>query len=178
MTAPDGESHVLSAELDRLNAPRLFKGARGDFDARVVVTGVLHPAGRSTIAEYPAPFHGGGILLWQDEENYIRLEIAADVQHGKSRPYANFEYRKDGALALSQGLKISDNSSHLRLKRRADTIYAAFGPDGLRWTSFPPLVTKLKNRVQVGIAAINTSSKPLNAEFEKFVISENLDHQN
>ena len=89
--------HILSAEIGRLNAPRILREVRGDFDARVTVAGVFHPAGRSTVRAYASPYHGGGILLWQDQENYVRLEIAADVQHGKSRPYVNFEYRKDGA---------------------------------------------------------------------------------
>jgi serine/threonine protein kinase len=171
ITVP-GTPHALSAELGRLNAPRLLRAVKGDLDARVRVAGVFHPGGRSTVKEYTSPYHGAGILLWQDEENYVRLEIAADVQHGKPRPYANFESRKEGALAVSRGLKIEDGSSYLRLKRRGDDIYAAFGPDGVRWTSFPPLSAKLKDRLSVGVSAINTATKPLIAQLDGFEVSE------
>ena len=105
-------------------------------------------------------------MIWQDQENYVRLEIAADLQHGKARPYVNFEYRKDGALATSSGIANTDGSNHLRLKRRDDEIFASFGPDGLRWTSFSPLTVKLNDRLMVGVSAINSSTKPLTAEFE------------
>jgi serine/threonine protein kinase/regulation of enolase protein 1 (concanavalin A-like superfamily) len=168
-----GTPHVLSAELGRLNTPRLLRGVKGDFDASVRVAGRFHPTGKTTVQEY-APYHGAGILLWQDQENYVRLEIAADLQHGKVRPYVNFEYRKDGVLADSRGQKITDDSSYLRLKRRGAEILAAFGPDGIRWTSFPPLTAKLKNRLNVGVLAINTATKPLTAELEGFEVSERL----
>jgi regulation of enolase protein 1 (concanavalin A-like superfamily) len=167
-----GTPHVLSAELGRLNAPRILRDVDGDFDASVKVAGIFHPSGRATLKEYTSPYHGAGILLWQDEDNYVRLEIASDLQHGKPRPYVNFEYRKDGALVASRGLKNKDGSSYLRLKRRGDVIHAAFGPDGSGWTSFPPLWVKLNDRLKVGVSAINTATKLLTAELEGFGISE------
>ena len=167
-----GTPHVLSAELGRLNAPRILRDVEGDFDAFVKVAGVFHSSGRATLKEYTSPYHGAGILLWQDEDNYVRLEIASDLQHGKPRPYVNFEYRKDGALVASRGLKNKDGSSHLRLKRRGDVIHAAFGPDGSGWTSFPPLSVKLPDRLKLGVSAINTATKPLTAELEGLEISE------
>jgi hypothetical protein len=30
-----------------------------------------------------APYHGAGLVIWQNPENYVRLEIAAGIQHGK-----------------------------------------------------------------------------------------------
>ena len=45
-----------------------------------------------------------------------------------------------------------------------------FGPDGLRWTSFPPLAAQLKARLEVGVAAINTSNKRLTAELDGFMV--------
>ncbi len=170
ITTP-GTTHILSAEFGRLNAPRLLREVKGDFDVAVRVAGTSHPGGKATTTVY-SPFHGAGILVWQDEGNYVRLEIASDVQHGKPRPYVNFEYRKDGALALSSGLNNSDGSNQLRLKRRGDDIVASFGPDGLRWTSFSPLSAKLNERLQVGVAAINSSTKPLTAELEGLQVVE------
>ena len=143
--AVPGTPHVLAAELERRNAPRVLRDVGGDFEARVQVTGVFHPAGRTTAREY-APYHGAGILLWQDGDNYVRLEIAADVHRGKRRPYANFEYRKDGVLAVSRGMLITDDTSFLRLRRRGDEVEASFGRGGDRWTSFPRLATRSRGR--------------------------------
>ena len=65
-----------------------------------------------------------------------------------------------------------DGSSDLRLRRRGAEILGAFGPDGVRWTSFPPLSANLKDRLKVGVSAINTATKPLTAELEGFEVSE------
>jgi serine/threonine protein kinase len=162
-----GTPHVLSAEISRMNAPRLLRAVRGDFEVRMRVEGVFHTSGRATLKEY-APYHGAGILLWQDGENYLRLEIAADLHKGRVRPYANYELRKDGALAVSRGIKIEDGSTYLRLARRGDEFLAAFGPDGVRWTSFPPISAKLDSQLKVGGAAINTATKPLMVNLEEF----------
>ena len=67
-----------------------------------------------------------------------------------------------------------DGSEQLRLKRRSDEIFASFGPDGARWNSFPALTVRLNDRLMVGITAINSSTKPLTAEFEGFDVVERV----
>ncbi len=168
--AVPGTPHVLATELGRLNAPRLLRPVRGDFEATVEVSGVFHSAGRATLKEYP-PYHGAGLLLWQDDRNYVRLEIATDLNHGKPRTYANFELRKAGRLAESKGLTIRAGSTRLRIERRGDEVRAAVSPDGVHWTSFSPLIVDFDDRLSVGITAINSASKPLNAGFERFAIT-------
>src|SRR5262249_25359598 len=153
------------AEIGRMNAPRMLREMNGDFDVSVRVASISQPGGKATTTVY-APFHGAGILLWQDSGDYVRLEIAADLRHGKTRPYVNFEYRKDGRLAASSGNLNIDGSNQLRLRRRGDEISAAYSPDGAHWTSFAPLSARLNDRVEVGIVAINSSTKPLTAELE------------
>ena len=165
-----GAAHLLSADIGRMNSPRILRDIRGEFEVRVKVTGTSHPGGRATTAQY-APYHGAGILLWQDPENYVRLEIAADIRKGKVSPYANFELRQAGLLATSRGLKIDDGTSYLRLQRRGDQIHGAFSLDGDHWTPFPPMVANLKDRLEIGVVAVNSSSKPMKAEFEGFPVS-------
>ena len=77
---------------------------------------------------------------------------------------------KEGALAVSRGMRNWDGSNQLRLMRRGDEIIASFGPDGVRWSSFPPLTVKLNDRLKVGVTAINSSTKRLTAELEGFVV--------
>jgi hypothetical protein len=133
--------------------------------------------GRPTVAPHSNPWRidplprldpdVGGLSA---SANYVRLEIATDLQSGRERPYVNFEYRKEGALAVSSGMRNGDGSNHLRLKRRGDEIFASFGPDGARWNPFPPLTVKLNDRLKVGVTAINSSTKRLTAELEGFVV--------
>jgi regulation of enolase protein 1 (concanavalin A-like superfamily) len=164
-----GKAHLLSAEVGQVNAPRILRGIKGDFDLSVRIAGTKHPGRRPTTTMY-SPYHGAGLVIWQDDENYVRLEIATDLLNGRERPYVNFEYRKEGALAVSSGMNNGDGSYHLRLKRRGDEVFASFGPDGVRWSSFPPLTVKLNDRLKVGVTAINSSTKRLTAELEGFVV--------
>ena len=165
-----GKPHILSADLGRVNAPRILRSIQGDFEIGVQVTGTDHPSGRATTTNY-TPYHGAGLLIWQDAENYVRLEVAAEIRKGKPFRYANFEYRKDGRLESSQGLKFDNQAVYVRLQRRGNVVYAAFSPDGLRWTSFPRLDVDLKETLQVGVAAINTATKPLKAILEDFRVT-------
>jgi regulation of enolase protein 1 (concanavalin A-like superfamily) len=153
-----------------MNAPRILREVSGNFEVRVRVTGTSHPEGKATTTRY-APYHGAGILIWQDPKNYVRLELAADLRKGKCIPYANFELRQAGRLLVSRGFKIEDGSSYLRLQRQGAEIYGAVSSDGDHWTSFPPMDANLASRVKVGVVAVNSSSKPLKAEFATFQLT-------
>jgi hypothetical protein len=165
-----GTAHLLSAEVDAMNAPRIIHDITGEFEVRVRATGTSHPGGTATTTLY-SPYHGAGILIWQDPENYVRLEIAADLRKGKAFPYANFELRQDGRLAVTRGYKIQDGSSYLRLERRGDEIHGAVSADGNQWTPLPPLIAHLEDRVRVGVVAVNSASRPLKAGFEGFQVT-------
>ena len=161
-----GVDHLLSAEIDRMNAPCILREVAGDFEVRVRVKGIGSPGSRASTTRY-APYHGAGILLWKDPGNYVRLEIAADHRKSGTYPYANFELRQDGRLASSWGLKIEDGSSYLRLRRLGDEVRAAFSPDGYHWTSFAPLNAHFPDRVEIGVVAVSSATKPLEAHFEE-----------
>src|SRR5262249_42859845 len=79
--------HVLSAEAPELpmSAPRVVRRVRGDFTAVVRVLGRLEP-GRSKTTHYD-PFHGAGLIVWQDPSNYLRLERAVGTIKGRHHPY-------------------------------------------------------------------------------------------
>lgn len=162
-----GTAHLLSTEIDRMNAPRLVREVTGDFEVRVRVLGIDAPGSRATSSRF-APYHGAGLVLWKNSGHYVRLEIAADHRKSGSYPYANFELRRDGRLATSWGIKIPDRSTYLRIVRTGDEVRAAFSPDAVNWTPFAAMDAGLPDRVEVGVLAVNASAKPLKAEFEQF----------
>ena len=98
-----GTPHVLSAEVLQLsmNAPRVVRRVRGDFTAGVRVLGRLEP-GRSRTTHYD-PYHGAGLIVWQDPSNYLRLERAVGFIKGRDHPYVNYELREGGLLAVRAG---------------------------------------------------------------------------
>ena len=113
-----GIAHLLSAEIDRMNAPRILREVTGDFEVRVKVTGITAPEKPGDDdpvcplprGRYPPLARTRGITsAWRSPRTSAR---------GWVYPYANFELRQDGLLATSRGLKIEDDSSYLRLQRQ------------------------------------------------------------
>ena len=106
-----GKLHVLSPELNIKNSPMVLIDVEGDFVAQVKVAGEVMP-GRTPVEKMPFAFHGAGLLLWKDKDNYVRLERAGA---GASRASA---YPSDPRRGL-QGRQ-AGRSQLRRLAARAD----------------------------------------------------------
>ena len=159
-----GTPHLLSAELDRLPlaAPRVVRPVAGDFRATVRVGGRLDPGpARSSVY---SPYHGAGLLVWKDRQNYLRLERAVGEVGGRAMPYLNFELRSRGRLSFSRGIPIEDRPAHLRVGRVGGQIRAWHSPDGERWSELAGPPTPLAGPVEVGVVAVNSSRRLLVAE--------------
>jgi regulation of enolase protein 1 (concanavalin A-like superfamily) len=167
-----GTPHVLSAEVPELpmNAPRVVRRVRGDFTASVRVLGRLEPA-RSKTTHYD-PFHGAGLIVWQDPSNYLRLERAVGSIKGRHHPYVNYELRQGGRLVMSHGITTEDRSLLLRIRRRGRAFSAWYSRDGCRWVELATVDASLDERVDVGVAAINSSGRPLSVELEGFRVED------
>jgi regulation of enolase protein 1 (concanavalin A-like superfamily) len=167
-----GTPHVLSAEVPQLpmNAPRVVRRVRGDFTASVHVLGRLEP-GRSRTTHYD-PYHGAGLIVWQDPSNYLRLERAVGFIQGRRRPYINYELREGGRPAVSHGITIDGRSLFLKLRRQGGAFSAWCSHDGHRWVDLATVETTLDERVEVGVVAVNSSERTLTAELEKFGVED------
>jgi regulation of enolase protein 1 (concanavalin A-like superfamily) len=173
ITVP-GTPHVLSAEDPNLpmNAPRIVRPVRGDFTAEVRVLGRLVPGRYKTT--YYDPYHGAGLIVWQDPSNYLRLERAVGFINGRPRPYLNFELREDGRLAMSHGITIKDGPLFLKLRRQGQEFSAWSSHDGHRWVQIDRVDTTLNERVEVGVVAVNSATRTLSAELEQLNIKDPL----
>ena len=167
-----GKPHLLSVEVPKLamNAPRIMREVSGDFVVRVKAIGSVVP-GDEPSSRY-SPYHGEGLLIWQDRKNYARLERAAYIKDGKVVPYVNFEQRKNGRLTLSEGYNGRDGVISLAIERRDGKVRAAFRREGAEWTTLPALTGLGKTDIRVGVFAINAAKDTLTAEFRDFELSD------
>jgi len=167
-----GTDHALAFERGQMNAPRALRAVEGDFIAQVEIAGPF-PAGAASRVSSRRPFHGAGLLLWQDEKNYLRLERAELVFEGKNMSYANFEARTGGEF-VRQGdaseLPLAEGPTQLRLERRGGKVYGAVSADGIQWSSLKPIAVELPKRVLVGVAAGHNTSTPFEPEFQGFKV--------
>jgi regulation of enolase protein 1 (concanavalin A-like superfamily) len=165
-----GTDHSLAFERGIMNAPRALRNVTGDFIAQVEVSGD-YPAKASSLISNRRPFHGAGLLVWLDEENYIRLERAKLVFDGENMSYVNFEYRQNGEFVRkgdASQLPIPDGTSHVRIERFGSTIFASVSEDGVQWTAMDQIEIDMPQNVSVGVAAGHNTSSPFEPEFKTF----------
>lgn len=172
ITAP-GPVHGFSIELERMNAPRVMREVSGDFLAELTVTGEFAP-GEKTLKER-TPFNGAGIVLMQDEKNYVLLRRAALERNGEYRHYSSFIVREN---AQATRYIPADNPNvenmkptQLRLERRGDTIYGSVRQGTGLWQHMIPKDLALEKDLNIGIIAVNASSQQFTAEFSELKLT-------
>jgi regulation of enolase protein 1 (concanavalin A-like superfamily) len=153
-----------------MNAPRVVRRIRGDFTAEVRVLGRLEP-GRSQTTYY-YPYHGAGLIVWQDPSNYLRFERAVGFINGRPHPYLNWELREDGRLTVSHGITIKDRRLFLKIRRQGPEFTAWSSADGRRWAQIDRAHATLNERLEVGVGAVNSSARLLSAELERLIVDD------
>jgi regulation of enolase protein 1 (concanavalin A-like superfamily) len=162
-------AHDLSAELGRVNAPRVLREVEGDFVAQVKVCGAIHPVANAAVPGRVS-FQSAGLLLWENPRSYIRLERAALNRDGPVQTYASLEMRSHAWPWAAEPVGLLEQDTYLRLERRGDQILGSVSEDGKQWTPLQPLHASLPSKVRIGVAAVNAAQQPLQVRFEDFKI--------
>jgi RNA polymerase sigma factor (sigma-70 family) len=165
-----GTDHALCVEQNRMNAPRVLREVEGDFIAQVKVSGAFPKGARSAVPTR-GPFHGAGLLLWQEEKTYVRLERAAVPDGEWTASYVNWELRHRGEFArVGSGddmtLKDPPAALWLRLERRGAKVHGLVSFDGTNWTALEPIRVALSNKLLVGVVAGHNTSTGFAPTFE------------
>ena len=167
-----GPAHDLSAELNRMNAPRVLRKVKGDFVAVVRVLGDFAP-GKATIPERTA-YNGAGLLIMADDRTYVRLERATLARSGQAEHYANFELRKDGEVerigSPDDCVIDPEKETYLRIERRGNKILGSVTQEPGKWDEMEAKTVDLPDELWIGVAAINASTRPFAARFESLSI--------
>jgi S1-C subfamily serine protease len=160
------------------NAPRTMAEIEGDFAAFVEVSGDINPGldpitdprGRNMRICHQA----AGLLLYQDKDNFMRLERACRTQgaiqirellveavrHGKEFVYYYIPLPGDPKAPMT-----------LFLVRTGDRIKCLFSfDDGRSLGIFHDFTLDYPAKVKIGLCASNLSKKPFTAKFESFVL--------
>jgi regulation of enolase protein 1 (concanavalin A-like superfamily) len=159
--------HDLNADNDKLNAPRVLREVTGDFSLTVAVAGDYKPTEKSTNPK-AVPYIGGGIVVWQDSNNYIFLGRAAMNRRGKINEMAAFEEREWGSRGAVNNAKLEPGPTFLRLERRGNRIMAYTSKDGKSWTKLEPMEPTYPTTLKVGLYAINGTTEPTKVVFSNF----------
>jgi regulation of enolase protein 1 (concanavalin A-like superfamily) len=162
-----GKWHDLNPDTNKLNSPRVVRTILGDFTISVKVAGAFKPGGKSTNPK-SVPYNGAGIIIWNNSDNFIRLERGATFRDGKVHTFALFEEREGGYRGAMHNQSIRPGDCHVRIERRGNRVFGATSLDGTNWNQLKPIDTLWSRQVKVGLAAINSSSEPFVTRFEEF----------
>jgi regulation of enolase protein 1 (concanavalin A-like superfamily) len=171
ITVP-GKPRVMSVEIGKTNAPRVLREIVGDFSVEVKVSGAF-PADARCLIEGRWPYHGAGLLVWQDEKNYVRLERAhMHLPSGLWRCYPGWELRQDGKMVRgwqpSDGLLDEAKAAYFRIARSAGVLTGSYSQDGKDWRELPQLQIDFGKQVRVGVEALQNTPTGFEALFEGF----------
>jgi regulation of enolase protein 1 (concanavalin A-like superfamily) len=163
--------HVLSPDLKTKNSPKLLTEVQGDFTSQVRIAGKILP-GTTPIKGLPFTCQGGGLILWEDENNYLRLERASlFTAQGTKLHGVLLEVCKDGKIVANTFRDVRDTTLMLRLERRGVEARCQYSTDGKAWLDVKRQEIAMPAVIGVGVSASNASPKPFSAHFEAFELT-------
>jgi regulation of enolase protein 1 (concanavalin A-like superfamily) len=164
------------------NAPMSLVDVDGDFAALVEVTGDISagttlPKDRQGNA-IPFTFQSAGLLLYQDKDNFVRIERSAGVAVETLQPIHKvlFEVVKDGQQVPNEAYPAVQEGpvSLLLMRRKGKVMVGASFNLGSPPQAFRMIELDLPTKVKVGLSASNISAKPFTANFENFALFNNV----
>lgn len=155
---------------DKQNAPRILHECKGDFQLAVKVEPFPNPKTKASTNGRPC-HTSAGILVWQDEQNFIRFERAASG--GPGAPWIYAECFANGQSIWRKKLTIDDKIAFLRLTRNKNKLELDTSKDGHDWDGLQAIEAELPEKLMGGVLAINTSIEPLSVTIEDLTPIEN-----
>ena len=142
-------------EYTKLNTPRVLQPVEGDFTLQVKVRAFPLP-GDAASSGGRHSFVSTGLLVWQDEKNFIRLERAAV---GSGAPFIWVQGFTDGKSAFRQLKPLADTDTSLRVVRKGNRFTFLYdeGGQGKDWTEAHAEEVELPAKLRAGVVAINTT---------------------
>lgn len=176
ITVP-GTHHDLNPtpRFNNVLAPRVLQEVEGDFTVQVVVDAFPRPAASTASSKAGISFVAGGLLVWQDDKNFVRLLRAANGDRGSL--FGHLEIYRDGKFIGDGYARITgDKATYLKLTRTGKAFSFAVSADGKSWSDIRGRTTDLSTidlpkKLQVGIAATNATTKEFAPQFEGFSVT-------
>jgi len=178
VTVP-GKVHDLFPPNSLMNAPRVLTPVTGDFTVQVRVSADFNP-GRVPAEGINRAFHSGGVLIWQDELNYLRFERGELFRRGDGAHLyfaptlqlrrAGIYVEQLGPPARSQPV-FTEAATYFRVQRKGTTMSAWYSRDGDHWQIAREFESFTGAAIQVGICAVNTAAKEISVTFDEFKVT-------
>ena len=135
-----------------LSAPRLVKDISGDF---IIETKIFNGSrGKKS----------GGLLLWKDEDNFIRFEMPSNIFTLEGTVY--FGAKKAGRFIHPGTHPFDAEPAWLRLERNGDRFTGYVSSDGERWYRCGWADISMEDPIKAGIHALCPLAPVTSTRFE------------
>jgi regulation of enolase protein 1 (concanavalin A-like superfamily) len=167
VTVPGGY-HDLDPSAKTTNGPRALRDVEGDFLIQVRLANFNIPEKDTALKNKPV-FRGAGLLVWQDDKNFVTLFRAANVTNPHLFAVA-FAFKDGARVSSATGKDLALPDAWLRLERRQGKLQASVSDDGDEWTPVKLAAPEFGKKVKVGIGLVNVTSKDFLAHFEDYSV--------
>ena len=130
ITVPDTH-HDLNPtpKFDNVLAPRVLQEVEGDFTLQVKVDAFPRPKAKTASSKAGITFVAAGLLVWEDEKNFVRLFRAANGDRGNL--FGTLEVFRDGKFVGDGFLtNLKDEATHLKVSRKGNDFTFSMSADG------------------------------------------------
>jgi regulation of enolase protein 1 (concanavalin A-like superfamily) len=157
---------TIREDFANQNGPRVLQEVTGDFTVEVRVKSFPLPEKNTSAAGGRFSFVGAGLLIWQDNRNFIRLERSAEGNAGQL--FVWMERFEDGKSVARKQTSIPDQDVSLQVERKGGKLAFGFktGGDQQQWKIVQTLDVNLSKTLQVGVHGINTTTKVFAPQLE------------
>lgn len=151
------------APFSNYDAPRLVRQVSGNFDIKTLVR--FDPQN---------DYQGAGILIWQDDDNFLRVERAYGGFNG-GQSGIRFDKEVNGSYGTVSGPESHPTVAkevELRVKREGDQFTAYWRERGDSWQEIGTTSLQFTSKIDVGLAVVAHVGVPqTTADFDYFIIS-------
>jgi hypothetical protein len=167
--------HGLDAETkNRMNSPRVVRALEDDFSIQVTVDGNL-PLPELDGVKTRA-YISGGLVLLQNEKNYIRLERASFTRNGTIWHYTNFEQRIDAKRTrmgrFADYPLQKDKPVQLRLEVSGANVRALVRHVGDDWHDLGRAKIEDRAELLAGVSGVKTEADRATVSFRDLQVDE------
>lgn len=177
MELPGGLPLINSPRFSSFSAPAALAQVRGDFTAAVLVDGRLDPGGEPIVGsdgkKLKMSFQGGGLLIWQDENNFVRMERAKESDGPALIHEALVEVYKGGKMIGRHYMEVPDGPILVAARRQGASIQMLYSValEPPKFVVLQELALDFQDQLFVGVSGSNLSKRPLKLAFKNFQLA-------
>jgi len=118
-----------------------------------------------------ANYHTAGIMLWEDDQNWARL----NRQHNSGQQIIKVEAEYSGGYGLIHSAVQSDTDLYVAIRKDGSNFYGLYGSDFNNLTEFATYNESRFGTMYWGLHAIDAGAASINATYDDFFVRKRVE---